>query len=103
MICVTQSETTLRAVESVNKSNLQTTSHFELIQSIGTPKSKWQVITMDFVARLPETKNGCSCIMTVVDRLSKTLRLISIKSTINTPEAAMIFKEYIYRNHGIPT
>ena len=75
---------------------------FGLIQPIEPPKSKWQVITMDFIAPLPETKNRYSGVMTVVDKLSKMIRLIPIKSTINAPETAMRFKEHIYRNHGIP-
>ena len=75
---------------------------FGLIQPIEPPKSKWQVVTMDFILPLPETKNGYSGIMTVVDKLSKMVRLIPIKSTINAPDTAMKFKEHIYRNHGIP-
>ena len=75
---------------------------FGIIQPIEPPKSRWKVISIDFIAPLPETKNGCSRIMTVLDKLSKRVRLIPIKSTINAPETSMKFKEYIYRNHGIP-
>ena len=76
---------------------------FGLLQPIEPPKSKWDVITMDFIVPLPTTKNGNSGILTVVCKLSKMIRIIPIQATITAPEAAMKFKEHVYRNHGIPS
>ena len=39
--------------------------------------------------------------MTVVDKISRIIRLIPIKSTLNASEVALKFNEYIYRSHGI--
>ncbi len=75
---------------------------FGFLKPIDPPETKWQVITMDFIAPLPKTKNGFSGIMTIVCKLSKMIRLIPISHTITAPETAMKFKEVIYRNHGLP-
>ena len=76
---------------------------FGLLQPIEPPSTKWEVITMDFVLPLPETKNGYSGILNVVCKLSKMIRIIPIKSTISAPEVAIKFKEHVYRHHGLPS
>ena len=76
---------------------------FGLLQPIEPPSNKWEVITMDFVIPLPETKNGNSGILNVVCKLSKMIRIIPIHYNINATAVAMKFKEHIYRNHGLPT
>ena len=75
---------------------------YGFLQPIDPPETKWQVVTMDFIGPLPETKQGFSGIMTIVCKLSKMIRLIPIKHTISAPETAMKFKEVIYRSHGLP-
>ena len=75
---------------------------FGFLKPIDPPETKWQVITMDFIAPLPKTRSGFSGILTVVCKLSKMLRLIPVSHTISAPETAMKFKEVIYRNHGLP-
>ena len=57
---------------------------------------------MDFIVPLPKNKNVNSGILTVVGKLSKMIRLIPIKSTINASDTAQKLKDHIYRNHGIP-
>lgn len=76
---------------------------FGLLQPIEPPETKWDVITMDFITPLPETKNGNSGILNVVCKLSKMIRIIPIKSNITAPETAMKFKEHVYRSHGFPS
>ena len=56
---------------------------FGLLRPIHPPESKWQVIKMDFIVPLLETENGNSGILKVVDKLSKMIKLIPIKSTMN--------------------
>ena len=75
---------------------------YGFLQPIDPPNTKWQVLTMDFIAPLPKTKQGFSGIMTIVCKLSKMIRLIPIKHNMSAPEIAAKFKEVIYRNHGLP-
>ncbi len=76
---------------------------YGLLQPIEPPESNWDVTTMDFSLPLPKTKNGDSGILNVVCKLSKMIRIIPVKSIITPPGVAMKFKEYFYRNHGLPT
>ena len=74
---------------------------YGLLLPIEPPKSKWEVIAMDFVVPLPETKNGKSWILNIVCKLSKMISIIPIKSNITAPEVARKFKEHVYRSHGL--
>ena len=86
------------------KEQIKARSHkpYGLLQPIEPPKSKREVVNMDLVLPLPETENENSGMLNVVDKLSKMMRIIAIKSNINPPEVAIKFKDYIYRNNGLP-
>ena len=75
---------------------------YKILHPTEPPKSKWDVITMDFVLPLPETKNRNGGIVNVVCKLSKMIRITSIQSNITAREVVMKFEEHIYRNHGLP-
>ena len=57
---------------------------------------------MDFVLPLPRKNNDNSGILNAVDKLSKMIRILPIKSNIAAPELAMKFKEHVYKNHSLP-
>ena len=57
---------------------------------------------MDVVLPLPTTKNGNRGMLNIVDKLSKMVRIMLIKSNSAAPEVVLKFKEHIYRNHGLP-
>ncbi|MCI88515.1 retrotransposon protein, partial [Trifolium medium] len=44
------------------------------------PEWKWDGITMDFVSGLPRTSKGHDMILVVVDRLTKSVHFIAIKT-----------------------
>ena len=48
-------------------------------------------IAMDFIITILGTEDGYSGILTVVDKLSKIVWIIPIKSTVNSSEAAQKF------------
>lgn len=52
-----------------------------LIQAIPILEWKWEVITMDFIIRLPKTQKQHDSNMVVVDKLSKVAHFISKEST----------------------
>lgn len=92
----------IKSCRTCQQIKAQSHKPFGLLQPIEPTKSKWEVITMDFVIPLLETENGYSGILNVVDKLSKMIRIIPIRSNITAPEVALKFKEHIYRNHGLP-
>ena len=80
----------------------KTTKPQGLLQPLKPPEQKWSSITMDFITPLPKTKSGHSAILVVVDRLSKQLHFIPTTQDVNAQETAKLFKDNIYRHHGIP-
>jgi len=52
-----------------------------LLQSLPIPEWKWEVVTMDFIMRLPRIGKLHDSIMVVVDKLTKSSHFIPLKNT----------------------
>ncbi|GKE49289.1 putative nucleotidyltransferase, ribonuclease H, partial [Tanacetum coccineum] len=50
-----------------------------LLQQLEIPEWKWENITMDFITKLPRTRNGHDAIWVVVDRLTKSAHFLAIR------------------------
>jgi hypothetical protein len=57
---------------------------------------------MNFIIGLPRSTKQNDSIMVVVEKLSKDVHLIPIKSTCKEIDIANIFMKEIFRLHGIP-
>jgi len=57
---------------------------------------------MDFIIGFPMTMRQHDSIMVVVDKLTKLVHFILVKSTHKTYEIANIFMKEIFRLHGLP-
>jgi hypothetical protein len=66
-----------------------------------TPKAPWEVISVDFIAELPES-HGYNAIMYVVDSLTKCAHFIPMHTTINTEGTALLFLKEVWKHHGTP-
>ena len=66
------------------------------------PKSKWEVISMDFIVGLPMTSRRHDSIFVVVDTLTKSAHFILVKTTCKAPKIAKVFINEIMRLHGVP-
>lgn len=75
---------------------------FGLVQPIDHPTRKLEVIALDFVLTLPETRSDKCAILNVVCKFSKMIRITPIKSNISAPGSSIKFKNHIYRNHRLP-
>lgn len=73
-----------------------------LLQRLPIPKWKWEIITMDFITRLPKSKRNNDSIMVMVDKLSKSAHFIPVQSTYRTTQIANIFMQNIFKLHGLP-
>ena len=73
-----------------------------LLQPLPIPEWKWEVISLDFITRLPKNAKQNDSIMVVVDKLSKATHFIPVKSTFKAINIAEIFMKEIFRLHGIP-
>jgi hypothetical protein len=73
-----------------------------LIQTLPIPEWKWEVVTMDFITRLPRTGKQHDAIMVVVEKLMKVSHFILLKTTHKVVDIADIFMKEVARLHGIP-
>jgi hypothetical protein len=73
-----------------------------LLQPLPIPKKKWEVITIDFITKLPRTTRQHDLIMVVVDKLTKAAHFVPVKTTHTTTNIAKIYMKEIARLHGIP-
>ena len=66
------------------------------------PQRKWEVISMDFMFKLPRTKDGYDGILVVVDKLSKRTRFVPLTKNHKAENIAETFYNEIYKHHGLP-
>ena len=58
------------------------------LQPLPILEKKWEVITIDFITKLPKTKGKHDSIMVVVDKLTKAAHFVPIKTTHTTTNIA---------------
>jgi hypothetical protein len=74
-----------------------------LLQPLSIPKWKWEVVTMDFINKLPKTNSEHdSTMVVVVDKLTKVAHFIPIKLTHKEANIVDIYLREIPLLHGIP-
>nr|GEW63755.1 putative reverse transcriptase domain-containing protein [Tanacetum cinerariifolium] len=63
---------------------------------------KWDKITMDFITKLPRSKNGHDTIWVIVDRLTKSTHFLAIKEDYSMEILARIYIDEIVVRHRVP-
>ena len=53
-----------------------------LLQPLPIPSQPWEVVSMDFIVKLPTTPRGHDSVMTVVDLLTKHVHFIPTREAI---------------------
>ncbi|XP_070679270.1 uncharacterized protein [Malus domestica] len=75
---------------------------FGRMQPLPVPQWKWENITMDFVYKLPRTRNGFDGIWVIVDRLTKSAHFILVREKYPLNKLAKLFISKIVKYHGVP-
>ncbi len=57
---------------------------------------------MAFITPLPRRKRGNTGILNIMEKLSKMMRSIPIPEKSDAVKIACLFKDHVYRNHGLP-
>jgi len=57
---------------------------------------------MDFVMKLPRTKNGHNAIWVIVDRLTKSAHFLAIREDYSMEQLAQLYVNEIITKHGVP-
>lgn len=77
------------------------------IQFAPIPDSPWDDVTMDFIVKLPPSRDPTTrevydAIMVIVDKLTKYALMIPFKETYNAEQLGFILLDRLIRDHGIP-
>ncbi|KAL0185426.1 hypothetical protein M9458_021123, partial [Cirrhinus mrigala] len=72
-----------------------------LLQPLPIPQRPWSHISIDFVTDLPPSA-GHTTILTVIDRFSKSCRLIPLPKLPTALETAETLCNYVFRFYGLP-
>ena len=73
-----------------------------LLQPLEIPNRPWESISMDFIVKLPKTKEGFDAVMVVVDRFSKYVEFIPTFTTATAEDVAELFFKNVLCRHGCP-
>ncbi|GKE51086.1 putative reverse transcriptase domain-containing protein [Tanacetum coccineum] len=66
------------------------------------PEWKYKSITMDFITKLPRTRNGHDAIWVVVDRLTKSAHFLAIHKDYSTEKLVRLYTDEIVAHHEVP-
>jgi hypothetical protein len=73
-----------------------------LLQPLKILVWKWEEIRMDFIVGLPHTQAGYDSIWVIVDRLTKVVHFILVKTTYSGAKHAELYMSRIVCLHGVP-
>jgi hypothetical protein len=74
-----------------------------LLLPLPVPKGRWHQIGIDFIVKLPKSRQGNDCIISIIDHLTKRAHFIPTKESMTAREFATIFTREYIRLHGIPS
>ena len=66
------------------------------------PEWKCEEVGMDFIVGLPRTQSGYDSIWVIVDRLTKVVHFIPIKTTYMGAKLVELYMQQIVCLHGVP-
>jgi transposase InsO family protein len=66
------------------------------------PEWKWEEIAIDFIVGLPRTQSGYDSIWVIMDRLTKVVHFIPVRTTYSGPQLAELYMSRIVCLHGVP-
>ena len=72
-----------------------------LLQPLPIPEWKWEDITMDFVTGLPRTRHQLDAVWVIMDRLTKSVHFLPIRTTYSLDRLARMYIQEVVRLHGV--
>ena len=73
-----------------------------MMQPLPIPEWKWDHVTMDFIVGLSRMASGKDAIWMIVDRLTKTVHFIPIRTSFSLDRLARLYVNEIVSKHGVP-
>lgn len=72
------------------------------LQSLTILEVKWQENSIDFVMDLPAKGGAEDSIITIMDCVTKMVRLIPCRKTTTVGESAQLYWQHVVKLHGVP-
>jgi hypothetical protein len=72
-----------------------------VLQSLQVPECRWEEIAKDFITGLPRIQSGYDSSWIVLDRLTKVIHFIPVKTTYSGPQLAELYMARIVCLHGV--
>lgn len=98
----------IKSCDKCNKSKAARHAPYGELQPIPPPERAWQTVTMDFIVKLPKSKEpmtGVSydSILVIVDKLTKYAYYIPYMESSDAKDLAYMFFKTVIAQHGLPT
>jgi transposase InsO family protein len=72
-----------------------------LLQPLPAPSGIWEDLSLDFITGQPPS-HGCTTILVVVDRFSKSAHFGALHPTYTAYKVAQLFLDMVCKHHGMP-
>ena len=73
-----------------------------MTKEIDIPPLKWEVINMDFIVGLPQTRRQYDCICVIINMTTKSSLFLAVKNADSVKDYAKFFIDKILSLHGVP-
>jgi hypothetical protein len=99
---------TLRECTDCHRNKSSRHSPYGLLVPTETPEGPWEVVMMDFIVKLPKskdhmTKEAYDSILTITEKLTKYTYFIPYREATSAEQMAATFVERIIATHGTPS
>jgi hypothetical protein len=80
---------------------------YGLLQPLTPPQRPWTSVTMDFIVKLPKSREPgsarlCDTVLVIVDRLTKAAKFVPTEESITAEECAYEVTKALVSEHGVP-
>jgi hypothetical protein len=98
----TKVKTFVKACDVCQRNKPERKAQRGVLQQKSVPPRPWHSIALDWIDRLPESRNHNTRLLVIVDRLTKRVRLIPTKHTDTATDFARVFLTDFVRHYGLP-
>ena len=91
----------LQSTQIFNKFKAEHQRPSGLDQNIELPELKWEMINMDFIIGLPNSRRQHDYIWVIVDKMTKSVHVLLVKTTYSTEDYATLYIQEVVRLHGV--
>ena len=74
-----------------------------LAQPLPVPSAPWELVGMDYIVQLPESRRGNTQIVVFTDHLTKMCHFVPALTPLSAEETAGLFLRHVFRLHGYPS